>query len=251
MLHPIKTYVMKLSTILLSVLLFSLFSSFTASEACEYAGSNIGYINSQTQKALDAKDLNQAKYYTYKALKAIYKSQKQLNDCGCDEAGADIEESQYNLRMATKATSFKDAKVLLDKARKKAMTSLGALEKHHLHEGVMANEELPEESLAEEANTSITSPMITDVKKMYKVIDSSLLKYEKSLNKVVNSVNCKEALEYANGVYEHCEKQLLRPDLSDVIKYYNLQTKKITAAALAQLKDCQRQEIETQVTSSK
>lgn len=233
---------MKSSIIFLSVLLTSIFSSFAASDACEYAGSNIGYVRSQTQKALDAKDLNQAKYYAYKALKGIYKSQKQLNDCGCENAGVNIEESQYFLRMATKATSFDSAKIMLMDAKKTTIASLDELEKHHLHVSQATNEELeqPEETeKAVENEASITSPMVTDIKKMYAVIDKSLLKYEKSLDKVVNSVNRDEALEYANGVYEHCEKQLLRPDLSEVIKYYNLQTKKITAAAIDKLKNCQ------------
>ena len=238
---------MKQSTIFLSVLLTSVLSSFASDKACQYAGSNIGYVNSQTQKAIDANDLNQAKYFAYKALKGIYKSQKQLNECGCENAGVNLEESQYHLRMATKATSHDDAKTSLLDAKKTGIASLSALEKHHLHLDKPSIEEAITDAenseTAEKNETALTSPMVTDAKVMYSVIDTSLLKYEKSLDKVVNSVNCKEALEYATGVYEHCEKQLLRADLSDVIRYYNLQTKKITAAALVKLKDCQSREI--------
>ena len=66
------------------VVLVFLFSSFKVDKACEYAGSNINYVKTQTEKAIAVDDINQARYFAYKALNAIEKSKNQLKECGCD-----------------------------------------------------------------------------------------------------------------------------------------------------------------------
>ena len=67
-------------------------------------------------------------------------------------------------------------------------------------------------------------------------IDSSLISYKKSLEKVVQTVDCQEALAYATRIFEHCELELLKPNLTEGKKYYNLRTKEITAQALEELR---------------
>ena len=63
-------------------------------------------------------------------------------------------------------------------------------------------------------------------------------KYRESLDKIVNSVDCKEARAFAEKIYTHCEQQLLKPNLTEGKKYYNLKTKDITLEALNKLKQC-------------
>ena len=72
-----------LSTVLMFLMLFSM-SSFDISKACDYAGSNIGFIKSQTERALAAEDINTSRFYAYKALNAIEKSKEQIEACGCE-----------------------------------------------------------------------------------------------------------------------------------------------------------------------
>lgn len=242
---------MKLSNAILSVLLICLFSSFSLGEDCLYAGSNINYINTQTKKAIDAEELHKSKYYTYKALTAIYKTQKELKNCGCQNAAYNLEESQYLFKKASKVGSLREAKALLISAQKKAKTSLKELQNHHLHERYESDINVAIDSAGATQKKYTYTSITANSKAMYQIIDQSLLKYRKSLDNVVNTLDCSEALAYANGVFEHCEGQLLRTDLSDVKKYYNLQTKKITEEALVKLKNCNASNNNTQVASTK
>ncbi len=242
---------MKLSNALLSVLLICLFSSFSSSEDCQYAGSNINYINTQTKKAIDAEELHYSKYHAYKALTAIYKTQMELKTCGCQKAAFKLEESQYLFKKATKVSSLKEAKALLIEAQNKALLSLKELKKHDLHKKAQNAQNAAKDSVASTQKKYTYKSVTANSKAMYQIIDQSLIKYKKSLDHVINTVDCPEALAYANGVFEHCELQLLRTDLSDVKKYYNLQTKKITEEALVKLKNCTTSKKETQLASAK
>ncbi|MGB5699362.1 MAG: hypothetical protein WBM49_05885, partial [Muriicola sp.] len=98
--------------------------------ACDYAGSNISYIRTQTQKALEAEKLNMVHYYAYKALNAIDKSKQQFKDCGCEYAQQSIEEGENNLRKAIKVTSLLSSRMLLEKALEDTQGSLEALQDH-------------------------------------------------------------------------------------------------------------------------
>ena len=75
-------------------------------------------------------------------------------------------------------------------------------------------------------------------KDLFETIDTSLEKYRISLDKVVQSVNCKDATAFASRIYAECEAQLLKPNISEGSKYYNLRTKEITAEALTKIGDC-------------
>jgi hypothetical protein len=71
-----------------------------------------------------------------------------------------------------------------------------------------------------------------------KQIDESLKSYKTSLDEVVRSVECRDAYTFAHRIYRHCEQELLKPDLTEAKKYYNLRTKQITSEALDKLKKC-------------
>ncbi len=220
--------------ILLTTLLV-LFSSFELNKACEYAGSNIGYVKTETQKAIDVNDINIARYHAYKALKAIEKTKEQLSNCGCDYAETNLKESFKDLVLATKATTLRSTKILLNRSLEKTNGSLEALQKHELHNSNYASDVLAMNTVGSEQKKSVAAP-----KGIYleQKIDSTLFAYEKSLQKIVETVDCKKALNYATQIFEHCEQQLLKPNLSEGKKYYNLRTKEITASAIEQLKSC-------------
>lgn len=221
---------------LLCTMALLLFSSFTKNLECEYAGSNLGFAKSQTQKAIAINDINQARYYAYKALNAIIKSKKQLTICGCEYAKEGIEESQMDLKLATQATTLHSARILLSRSLENTLGSLEALEKHHLHGSKYASDVLVLNTKdAEEKNASLKE---LGIKTLNEKIDSSLENYRKSLDKVVETVNCREAKEFAQRIYDNCEQQLLKENLSEGKRYYNLRTKEITADALKRIGAC-------------
>ena len=216
-----------------AILLFS----FTPNKACEYMGSNIGFIQKQTQKAMESDDINISRYYAYRAINAIEKSRKQFMACGCEQAEKSIEESSEHLKRATRVASLASTKIILNKAFQSTQNSLEALEEHEeMHDSRYGSDQLSINTktsyLEQQKGQMPVGPALQ------KKIDQALVDYQNSLEKVVNSTPCKEAYKLAITNYERCEEQLLRPDLSEAKKYYNLRTKQITKAALNKLQNC-------------
>jgi len=226
---------MKSHYLILYLFLLALFSAFKPTQACEYADSNMGYVKTEIEKAISMKDLQLVRFHTYKALNAIAKSKKQLDDCGCEYAAATIAEGTEHLKQATKATSLASSGILLKKALNETVEGLYALKDHEQHNSTYGDELVMNTSDSKEKKATATLYSKALVQKR---IDSSLIAYRKSLEEVINTVNCKEARKFANGIYNQCELQLLKPGLSEGKKYYNLKTKEITAEALEKLGDC-------------
>lgn len=222
----------------LILLSFSLLlSSFAPNKACEYMGSNIGYIQKQTQKALETNDINISRYYAYKALNAIEKSKKQFMACGCELAEKSIQESSEHLKRATRVTSLTSAKMILNKALTSTQNSLEALDEHEeVHDSRYGSDQLSLNT--KDSYLEQQKGMMPVGEALQKKIDQALINYQNSLQEAVRSTPCKEAYRLALTNYERCEEQLLRADLSEAKKYYNLKTKQITEAALEQLRDC-------------
>jgi hypothetical protein len=225
-----KTYIIICGIALL------LFSSFKTNMECEYAGSNIGFAKTQTELAIAKDDINKARYHAYKALNAIVKSQNQLAICGCKYAGVEMEEVLRTLKLATKATSLSATKVLLERSLQNTIEGLESLETHETHQSKYDNEVLVLNTLNTKSKATILKEQ--GVNTLNDKIDLSLKKYEQSLKLVVESVDCKAAKAFAQNIFDHCEKELLKPDLSEGKKYYNLRTKEITADALLRIPDC-------------
>ncbi len=217
-------------------LILLLLTALKPTEACEYAGSNITFVKTQTEKALSKDDLNLTRYHAYKALNAIEKSKQQMEDCGCDYASIGIEESEYLLKRATKVSAIQDAKALLKRVLTHIDESISALENHHEHVSTAAKDDLAMNIADSNGQKGLASkPKHTFLKNK---IDTALEKYRVSMAKVVETIDCKEAKAFAERIYQECEKELLTPNLSEGRKYYNLQTQKITAEALQNIGDC-------------
>ncbi len=226
-----KTYIYSYA-----IVAFLLFSSFKGSTECEYAGANIDFARTKTEKAIAIDDINQARYLAYKALNAIEKSKKQLEICGCEFAEQNLLEGLKNLKLATKATTLDATRIYLLRSLENTMGSLNALQDHHLHK-VKFNESM---AIIDTVDTASNGSAIAKkpVKLLYQKIDASLEKYSVSLSKVVETVNCKEARAFTSRIIEHCEKELLRDNLSEGKIYYNLRTKEITLAAHRRIGTC-------------
>lgn len=212
--------------------------SFSGNEACEYAGSNINFVKTETEKAIGTDDFQISRYHTFKALNAIEKSKKKFDACGCDYAITDINESFTHLKNATRTGTINASKILLEKALENTMASLEAIENHHLHDSKYSSDSLVLNTKGfETTETAIIKPH-SDL--FYTKIDTSLLKFEESLHTLITTLSCKEAKAYTTKVFDICEQQLLLPNLSEGKKYYHLKTKKIVSEAILELNDkCQ------------
>ncbi len=203
---------------------------------CEYAGSNISFAKTHTEQAIAKDDINKARYHAYKALNAIEKTKNQLAVCGCKYAELDMEEGLRKLKLATKATTLSATRVLLQRSLQYTLQGLEALEIHHLHKSKYDNEVLVLNTTTSENQPNLFKEERTIT--LNEKIDISLEKYKASLQQIVASVDCKEARAFAQNIYNHCEKELLKIDLSEGKKYYNLRTKEITADALLRIPNC-------------
>ncbi len=214
---------------------FSLIS-FKTSPACEYAGSNLGFIKTQTLKAIGTDDINLLRFFAYKALNAIENSKAQLESCGCKYAIGDINKGLEALKMATRVTSLNASKLLLQQALENMEESLISISGHDLHENHYTGDVLAMNTKDSETGKIWKEKL--DNKALFQKIDQSLLKFQNSLDNVVRSVDCQEAHAFTNRIYRNCEKELLKPDLTEGKKYYNLRTKQIAGEALQKLGDC-------------
>lgn len=213
--------------------------AFKPSPTCQYSSSNIDFVKSEIEQALAMTEIQMTRFHTYKAINAIEKSKKNLEDCGCKNAIEHITEGSEQLKLATKTNGMASTAILLDRALDETQATLNALHDHESHGSIYGNDvlELNTVNLRTKKNNEYQPPSNQFVRRK---IDSSLVSYKKSLDMVVASVNCKEAMEYVEKVFEHCEQELLKPELSESKKYYNWRTKEITAEAIEQLRDCNR-----------
>lgn len=213
-----------------------LLSSFRINLDCEYANSNIDFAKSQINEALLTNDINKARFYTYKALNALEKSKNQLKQCGCDFAKESMSENLTVLVLATKSTTLTGTKNYLDKSIELTKNTMIELESHDSHNSTYSNDKLAINSTIPEKRVVVT--IDTKTIELNRTIDVALDKYETSLNKVVETVDCKTAKAFASRIFNECVSQLLKPDLSNGSKYYNLRTKEITVNALNRIGDC-------------
>ncbi|WP_084182011.1 hypothetical protein [Maribacter ulvicola] len=206
---------------------------------CEYANSNMGYAKSQINAALLAQDINKARFYAYKALSALEKSKNQLHICGCKYAKESLLENIEVLLLATKSTTLAGTISYLNTSIELTDNTIIVLESHDIHNSIYANDLLSVNSSSSAKHTPTISN--THQNELFTTIDKSLEKYRSSLDKVVQSVNCKDASAFATKIFNECEAQLLQPNISEGSKYYNLRTKEITQEALNKIGSCPSQ----------
>ncbi|MDP5060331.1 MAG: hypothetical protein NWP64_00280 [Maribacter sp.] len=211
-------------------------SSFSSNVECEYANSNMGYAKSQINAALQTQDINQARFYAYKALSALEKSKNQLNVCGCKYAKESMLENIEVLSLATKSTTLEGTINYLNASIELTNNTILVLESHDTHESAYASDALSVNTNSTSKTTAISK--VSYNKSLFETIDISLEKYRISLDKVVESVNCKDATAFARRIHDECEAQLLKPNISEGSKYYNLRTKEITQEALNKIGNC-------------
>lgn len=230
---------MKKATYIFCTLAVLALSSFRTNLDCEYANSNMGFAKSQITAALLTDDINQARFYAYKAVNALEKSKNQLKVCGCTFAKESMNENLDTLVLATKSTTLEGTRTYLDKSIELINNTMFVLDSHDSHNSTYANDVLS-------MNTNTASKTVINTKNSKSLslndkIDLSLAKYKVSLEKVVATINCKDAKAFAQRIFDECENELLKPNLTEGSKYYNLRTKEITQNALNKIGDCPKE----------
>tara|TARA_R110000868_G_scaffold124711_8_gene329492 strand:+ start:2623 stop:3222 length:600 start_codon:yes stop_codon:yes gene_type:complete len=196
----------------------------------------MGYAKSQITAALSTQDINQARFYAYKALNALEKSKDQLKVCGCTYAKTSVYENIEVLTLATKSTTLEGTISYLNESIELTDNTILVLDSHDTHDSIYSNNEL---SVNTNSSTEVkTGKKVKFDKRIFENIDISLEKYRVSLDKVVRTVNCKDATAFATRIFNESEAQLLKPNISEGSKYYNLRTKEITQEALNKIGDC-------------
>ncbi len=228
---------MKNSTYLFCITALLLLSSFRPSLDCEYANSNMGFAKSQINEALLTADINQTRFFTYKALDAMEKTKNQLNKCGCTYAKTTMDKSLNVLVLASKSTTLQGTKNYLNRSMELTTDTMVVLDAHDTHASRYSSDVLAMNT--NNIETRATTVKIPVTLSLNEKIDISLDKYRISLDKVVKTVNCKDAKAFAKRIFEECQSQLLKADLSEGKKYYNLRTKEITMAALKKIGNCE------------
>ncbi len=221
---------------LLCGLVVLVFASFTTSKPCDYAGSNMGYILTQTKKAISAEDHKMTKFFTYRALNALEKSKPSLAECGCEQGTQLIIEGLDNLKNATKASTLASSRILLNKALTNIEDGTESLEQHDTHNSQFNSDLLTLNTSESIANNKVLKKLNNT--ELQKKIDQSLKRFKASLNEVVQSVDCEMAYNYAKSVQNLSDKELALPSLSEGKRYYHLKTREIVTQALKDLGDC-------------
>lgn len=206
---------------------------------CRNMESLLGFVEGHIRNGLEAEDLQMARYHTFKALNTLVKTSDRYGSCSCDFALERIRQCEAGLKLATRVNTLDGTQILLKRALKDIRATESALEAHDkTHTGAYDHELLAVNTLSA-APDSGRNPM--EMLELEAKIDKSLDAYRKSLDEVVQTVPCKEATQFVKRVYAHCEKQLLREDLSAAKRYYNIRTSEITAEALEELGGCPQQ----------
>ena len=224
----------------LGVISLWLMSSFTNRNACEYATSNIEYIQEQIEAAIAARTFEKSKYFAYKALNGIEKTRSNFLDCGCDDAITSLEKTLTELKIATKAPSFMKSKTPLHNALENTIIGLKVLRVFEQEFSSTYNHDIlvmnTKEAL-EQHQLGMPMPYGTHLNHQ---VHNCLLGFESSLSKVVTDVECDEALDFISKMHNDATVQLLDTTLSEHKKKFHQRVRTLTKDALAKLGNCSK-----------
>ncbi len=205
------------------LLTIQLLYSFKENTVCDLVNSNLGYAIKQATKAENSTTLNKVKYYTYIAVNTLQKLDKQIDECGCNDAEITITKGLTLLKNVTKTESISSAKSILGQAKRSINISINSIAKY---------------SLKNKNIIKSNHPNKIYIRQLHSKVDSILIPFEKSIQTVLESDNCREAYKLMVGILDKTEYKLLNGTLTEAKRYYYLRTKKITEDALSQLENC-------------
>lgn len=219
-----KTYLPMLLC-LASVLL----SSFKSEVPCEKLAYYAGFVHEQIGIALDQAEFKQLKYHTYKAINLMEKAKQPLKECDCEHADY-FSDALDDLIRASKSEYQTQALTYLTKASEELDLGLQQLNTKIVSK---LDGRGPVFVTYDGANTLQLSDTLKDR------IEKTLEKYSISIQTVMETVDCQQAHDFVEKIYEQCEMELENPKLTSGQKYYNLRVREITQEASKNLPLCQ------------
>lgn len=211
--------------------------SFAPPNACEYASTNLEYIKSRIQGAMEADDLNMVRYNAYKALNGIEKTRINFEDCGCTATMDRMEQVLSQLKTAIKADSLEETKTILGQALENTIVGMEVLRNFNGDNSSPYGADLlylNTKEIPQGQNWLFRIPE----GKIKEQVEESLLDFESSLAKVIVEVDCREARRFISKIYEDSQSVLLNTELSDYKKQYHNRVKTLTMTALQRLGGC-------------
>jgi len=237
--HFMKTYrrTVLITAGVLGFIALLVMASFTTFNACAFANQNTEFIKIHTQLAIEAPDFEKSKYHAYKALKGINKTKNNFKDCGCENALINIKQAEHNLKQATKTNSLEASKSFLQTALKSTITSIDALEEFEdVDNTTYGNDVLvlnTKQVLNEQGGV-----ILPKAKRLKEAIELNVSQFEKSLQNVLEHVECEDAFNFISKLHAKTKERLDDKSLSEAKIYYHGRVKEITYSALLSLEGC-------------
>ncbi len=222
---------------ILGLLGFLLMVSFKGLDACEYANTSIDFVKTQTQTALQAKDLNMVKLFSNKALNTMAKTKTNFIDCGCVSATETIDHIEKNLTLVSRSKNLKESKTFLKAALQSTLLSIALLREYEEEKDSFYGDDV----LVMNTRSAIDEQggIITPRGKVHEEkIRKSLVEFRESLANVIKYVECTEAFSFISKIHRKAKNDLEDPALSDNEKFYHEQIRDISYQALLQLDGC-------------
>lgn len=235
-----KTYkkIIFIICVILAIIGFVMMAAFKPFNACEYAGSSINFIKIQAETALSSKSHTMMKFFSGKALKSMKTTMTNFNDCGCTNASRHLTLVEQNLRFAMKAPQLLKSKQHLLIVLSGVNESIAMLEDYENGTESYYGDHIL--TLNTKTNIELQGGVafLPKAKEKELQVENSLNDFQKSIDKVVNHVECEEAFQFISKIHQESKTKIEMEPQTDSKKYYHKRIMEITEEALKDLGGC-------------
>ena len=237
--RQMKTYkrVIFIICTILGLIGFWMMVAFTNYNSCEYANTNIDFVKTQTQTALEANDINIVKLFTNNALDAIDQTKSTFIDCGCLEATDPINSIEKNLKLVTRATKIEESKDLLKVALQNVVLSIKLLREHEEENTSFYGNDVLEMNTKSSLDRQ-GGIVLPKGKAREELIYESLTEFKISIDNVVKNVDCEDAFFFISKIHKNAKRDLNNISLSENERFYHEKVRDIAYQALLKLDGC-------------
>ncbi|WP_340074882.1 hypothetical protein [Leptobacterium sp. I13] len=249
-------------------------------KGCSQAHSPASYVLSHTKKSLDADNFDHQRYYAERALEALEKTKAIISECGCEEALNAIAKGYENLTKASDPEDWDKGRYYVKKAYADSQDLISSLEvcttlnnngftystnsefsESNIEEQALIEQQrlLEEQQLKLMKEQKKLEEQLEEQRKLKELqklnrqkelqqqielkikAEQAILKFEKSILEVINTLDCRDAYELMYESYARTEKALENEDLNTTRKFYAEKSLQIIDKALINLQNCSLQ----------
>ena len=204
---------------------------------CEFANTNIDFVKTQTQTALEARDINIVKLFTNNALDIIEQTKSDFMDCGCVEATEPINSIKENLDAVTQSKELAQSKAYLKAALQSVMLSIELLRDYEDDNSSFYGNDV----LVMNTTTAIDEQggiVVPKGKAREQMVNNSLEEFKNSIEGVIKDVPCEEAFFFISKLHKNAKAELTSVSLSENERIYHEKVRDIAYQALLKLNGC-------------